>query len=42
MFTMREPVVEGRINCIKCGALYPDASERELTWDPAPDDDNDE
>jgi uncharacterized Zn finger protein (UPF0148 family) len=27
-------VVEGRLNCIKCGASYPDISERELTWDP--------
>jgi uncharacterized membrane protein YvbJ len=26
--------VEGRINCVKCGAVYPDAEERELTWDP--------
>lgn len=29
-----EPIVEGRLNCIKCGAVYPDAGERELTWDP--------
>ena len=29
-----EPIVEGRINCVKCGAVYPDANERELTWDP--------
>lgn len=27
-------VVEGRLNCIKCGALYPDLTDRELTWDP--------
>lgn len=29
-----EPTVEGRLNCIKCGALYPDLGEREMTWDP--------
>jgi uncharacterized Zn finger protein (UPF0148 family) len=29
-----EPIVEGRLNCIKCGAVYPDAGDRELTWDP--------
>ena len=32
-----EPVVEGRLNCTKCGALYPDIGERELTWDPTED-----
>ena len=30
-----EPIVEGRMNCGKCGATYPDAEERELTWDPS-------
>jgi hypothetical protein len=29
--------VEGRLNCIKCGAVYPDLAERELTWDPSED-----
>jgi hypothetical protein len=29
-----EPVVEGRINCGKCGEVYPDAADRKLTWDP--------
>jgi len=29
-----EPVVEGRLNCIKCGAIYPDFADKELTWDP--------
>lgn len=29
-----EPVVEGRLNCVKCGALYPDITGRDMTWDP--------
>jgi uncharacterized Zn finger protein (UPF0148 family) len=37
-----EPVVEGRLNCSKCGALYPDISERELTWDPTANESKDE
>ena len=28
------PVVEGRINCAKCGAVYPDAATRDLEKDP--------
>jgi uncharacterized Zn finger protein (UPF0148 family) len=28
------PAVEGRFNCPKCGASYPDIAERQLTWDP--------
>jgi len=32
-----EPIVEGRFNCIKCGSVYPDLNERELTWDPSED-----
>ncbi len=32
-----EPVVEGRLNCIKCGALYPDYTDRDLTWNPTED-----
>jgi uncharacterized Zn finger protein (UPF0148 family) len=35
--TCGEPVVEGRVNCNKCGSVYPDISERELTWDPTKD-----
>jgi hypothetical protein len=35
-----EPIVEGRLNCIKCGAVYPDADERELTWDPTEGEDD--
>jgi hypothetical protein len=35
-----EPIVEGRLNCIKCGAVYPDSSERELTWDPTEQEDD--
>jgi hypothetical protein len=30
-----EPIVEGRFNCIKCGSVYPDLNERELTWNPS-------
>jgi uncharacterized Zn finger protein (UPF0148 family) len=30
-----EPVVEGRLNCGKCGSLYPDLSDRNMTWDPS-------
>lgn len=33
-----EPVIEGRLNCAKCGAAYPDVSERDLTWDPTAED----
>jgi hypothetical protein len=33
-----EAVVEGRLNCIKCGALYPDLGDKELTWDPTEED----
>ena len=29
-----EAKVEGRLNCIKCGATYPDAAERDLERDP--------
>ena len=29
-----EPVVEGRLNCIKCGATYPEPDERDMDWDP--------
>jgi ribosomal protein L32 len=29
-----EPIIEGRLNCIKCGSMYPDVSERHLDWDP--------
>lgn len=32
------PVVEGRLNCPKCGTCYPDITERELTWDPTKED----
>lgn len=32
-----EPVVEGRLNCAKCGAVYPDVTERDMTWDPTQD-----
>lgn len=28
------PKVEGRLNCDKCGATYPDAGEREFERDP--------
>jgi hypothetical protein len=35
-----EPIVEGRLNCSKCGAVYPDAGERELTWDPSDQEDD--
>jgi hypothetical protein len=31
------PIVEGRLNCNKCRALYPDVGERDLTWDPSKD-----
>ncbi|MEA2499666.1 MAG: hypothetical protein QOH26_2071 [Actinomycetota bacterium] len=30
-----EPKVEGRLNCAKCGAAYPDLEEREFEKDPA-------
>ena len=36
------PVVEGRLNCGKCGAVYPDVNERELTWDPSEDESKEE
>lgn len=29
-----EPKVEGRLNCAKCGAAYPDMEEREFERDP--------
>ena len=29
-----EPKVEGRLNCPKCGAGYPDLEEREFERDP--------
>jgi uncharacterized membrane protein YvbJ len=32
--TCGEPAVEGRLNCVKCGAMYPDVGERDMTWDP--------
>ncbi|MEA2499383.1 MAG: hypothetical protein QOH26_1788 [Actinomycetota bacterium] len=37
-----EPIVEGRLNCSKCGAMYPDISDRELTWDPSEDENKEE
>ena len=37
-----EPVVEGRLNCIKFGVVYPDIGERSLTWDSTVDSDEDD